>query len=223
MKLSNITLVSITNQEKYLDTIKAIDFSCKDIDFADVKIISNVNHKTKYGHIHNDSVETIVGYNQICINELNDIVKTDFCLIIQWDGFVINPNLWTERFLDYDYIGAPWDHAISKNRIGNGGFSLRSKKFLEVSQKLTYDPNNCKWLYSWQKHYRDITPEDWFICYDNYEYMIENGIKFPSTKLAASFAIEYPVPCHRFDKNDISTYKSFGFHGHFNAGAMSLL
>lgn len=223
MNLSTITLISITNQDKYLDTIKAIDFTCKDLEFADVKIISNIKINDKYEHIHNNAVDTLIGYNEICINSLYDIVKTDFCLIVQWDGFVINPQLWKNEFFNYDYIGAPWDHAVSKNRIGNGGFSLRSKKFLEVSKSLKYEPHNCKWLYDWQANYRDVAPEDWFICYNNYEYIVEQGVKFPNVKLASDFAIEYPVPCHRFDKNDISTYKSFGFHGNFNTGAMSLL
>jgi hypothetical protein len=223
MNLSNITLISITNQDKYLDTVKAIDFTCKSLDFADVKIISNIKINDKYEHIHNNAVNTLVGYNEICINGLYDIVKTDFCLIVQWDGFVINPQLWKNEFLNYDYIGAPWDHAVSKNRIGNGGFSLRSKKFLEVSKSLKYEPHNCEWLYDWQANYRDVAPEDWFICYNNYEYVVEQGVKFPNVKLASDFAIEYPVPCHRFDKSDISTYKSFGFHGNFNTGAMSLL
>lgn len=34
------------------------------------------------------------------------------------------------RFLEYDFIGAPWDHLVAKDprvRVGNGGFSLRSR------------------------------------------------------------------------------------------------
>ena len=223
MKLPQVTLIAITHQDKYLETIKAVDFSCKQVEFAKVKIVSNTKENDIYDHIRSDLVSDLTGYNQLCINHLNEIIDTEFCLIVQWDGFIINSEMWTDEFLNYDYIGAPWDHAISKNRIGNGGFSLRSKRFLEASNKLTYKSNNCEWLYDWQKNYRDITPEDWFLCYENYEYMVNHNIKFPSVKLAATFAIEYPIPCHRFDKNDISTYKSFGFHGNFNKGAMDLI
>ena len=60
---------------------------------------------------------------------LPNIIKTEFMLGIHDDGFVINPNLWTDQFLKYDYIGAPWSHTIpyygQKYRVGNGGFSLR--------------------------------------------------------------------------------------------------
>jgi hypothetical protein len=224
MNLSQITLVAITDENKYKDTIKAVDFSCKDIDFGDINIISNVEQSTnKYKHIKNELVNDLVGYNNICIHGLSELINTEFCLIIQWDGFIINPNLWTNDFLNYDYIGAPWDHASSKNRVGNGGFSLRSKKFLDISNTLDYNPHECEWIYDWQKNYRDIKPEDWFLCYESYEYMINHNIKFPSPKIASTFAIEYPLPCHPFIKEDINTYNSFGFHGHFNTAAMNLL
>ena len=43
--------------------------------------------------------------------------------------------LWDPKFLNYDYIGALWPH-YKENQVGNGGFSLRSKKLLESSRKL---------------------------------------------------------------------------------------
>lgn len=225
MNLSNITLVGITNKEKYQDTIRAIKFSCKDILFGQVKIICNekIENSDDIIHEHSELLNTAAGYGKFCVNHLKEFINTDFCLLVQWDGFVINSNLWQDRFLEYDYIGAPWDHPISRNKVGNGGFSLRSKRFLEVSSELTINTDSCEWLYDWQKDFRDVTPEDWFICYENYDYMIKNNIKFPNAKLASCFSVEYPIPCHRFDKNDINTYKSFGFHGHFNTAAMNLL
>ena len=81
---------------------------------------------------------------------LNNYIDSDFVLIIQDDGHIVNPHLWDNEFLNYDYIGAPWpnnkkwknrfskyDEKVSSNiirnfnlnNIGNGGFSLRSKNF----------------------------------------------------------------------------------------------
>ena len=31
----------------------------------------------------------------------------DFVMVIQEDGHIVNPNLWDDEFLKYDYIGAP--------------------------------------------------------------------------------------------------------------------
>ena len=65
---------------------------------------------------------------------LKKYIDTDFCLIIQGDGFVIHPENWTDEFLKYDYIGAPWRNLAHYSfiRVGNGGFSLRSKKLLKI-------------------------------------------------------------------------------------------
>ena len=67
-------------------------------------------------------------------------------------------NRWRDEFLEYDYIGAPWNvPAGSRNNIGNGGFSLR-RKFLEVSSKLRYNPDDCEWLHPSQKLALPIAP-----------------------------------------------------------------
>lgn len=57
----------------------------------------------------------------VCAND----VKTSHCLVIQYDGFPIDPWMWRDEFLKYDFIGAPWP---VRGYVGNGGFSLRSTK-----------------------------------------------------------------------------------------------
>ena len=59
------------------------------------------------------------GYSEFVIRELHKYVDTSHCLLVQWDGYVLNPKSWLPQFLDYDYIGAPWNG----NVVGNGGFS----------------------------------------------------------------------------------------------------
>jgi hypothetical protein len=64
-------------------------------------------------------------------------------LVAQWDGFVWQHRMWDPAFLDYDYIGAPWPAHLTRgeqhrnHRVGNGGFSLRSRK---LQQFLAEDP-----------------------------------------------------------------------------------
>ena len=36
------------------------------------------------------------------VYELKDHIKTDFCLVVHADGFVIHPELWRDEFLDYE-------------------------------------------------------------------------------------------------------------------------
>ncbi|MFM6811478.1 MAG: DUF5672 family protein, partial [Dolichospermum sp.] len=106
--------------------------------------------------------------------ELNSFIETEFCLVTQGDGFIINPQFWSEEFLNYDYIGAPWrkqSHLVNsqgqtvnildlnKNRVGNGGFSLRSKRLLELCSELDFDNIQTSSL-----------SEDLIICYYFYDW-----------------------------------------------------
>lgn len=127
-------------------------------------------------------------YSYLAVKELNNYVDTDFVMLFQNDGFIDNVGKWTDRFLDYDYIGAPWwykDH----NNVGNGGFSIRSKKLLEV---LATD-----------KHIEQVVPEDHHICRTYGDYLREHhGIKFAPEELALQFSVEHGVYTDQF-----------GFHG----------
>ena len=78
-------------------------------------------------------------HNRLLLSEMTNHVTTDFAIYCQWDGFGINPQHWTDEFLHYDYIGAPW-HSIPPYhptlRVGNGGISVRSKRWLEACATL---------------------------------------------------------------------------------------
>ena len=87
-----------------------------------------------------------------------------------------------------DFGGGELKGISGLNRVGNGGFSLRSKKLLEASASIPIQCNG---------------PEDVFICNDNYDYFIKNGIKYAPVEIADKFSKDYSQ-C----KND-----TFGFHG----------
>jgi hypothetical protein len=116
-------------------------------------------------------------YSEFMIKQLNNYVDSPYCLHIQYDGYVLNPKAWTNDYLNYDYIGAAWDHGPIST-VGNGGFSLRSKQLLEI---LALD-NNIKVGH----------PEDHYICRSglNYEYLISKDIKFAPIEVAKKFSIE---------------------------------
>jgi hypothetical protein len=67
-------------------------------------------------------------YSSFVIKKLNEYIDTDYVLINQWDGYIINFDKWSDQFFDYDYIGAPWWWKDDSLYGGNGGFSLRSKE-----------------------------------------------------------------------------------------------
>ena len=134
-------------------------------------------------------IKTTNDYSSIVLENLDEIVQSDHFLIFQWDGFPTHANNWNEEFLNYDYIGSP-----DGGWVGNGGFSLRSKKLLKAIKHLgiKIDKNNPF-----------IQTEDMLICY-HYRAQLENeGIKFAPLSIAEKFS---------FDANPHKK-PVFGFHG----------
>lgn len=209
-QLNDITLITVTSVEieRAANALLVSSESCK---FGAIKLLSpnkpNILHRT----IEHVSIPPIdfTGYSKFMIEELYKVVDTNFCLVVQADGFVTNPSLWTNEFLDYDYVGAPWPSAVQvhngsisqinfdKNRVGNGGFSLRSKKLLEVCSQVKFDALEFP-----------IKSEDLIICHFLFEEMCKVGIRFAPLQLASRFSIESPI-----DRHANSLALSFGFHG----------
>jgi hypothetical protein len=81
------------------------------------------------------NLKTSQEYNKLLTSrEFTEAIPTETFLIFQTDS-MINPahkNL-IEKFIDYDYVGAPWKSIIS---VGNGGFSLRKRStMLKIIEK----------------------------------------------------------------------------------------
>jgi hypothetical protein len=80
-----------------------------------------------------ENLETQTDYSRILSSrEFTEKIPTETFIVFQTDS-MINPNHkdLLEKFLQYDYVGAPWpwDHL----KVGNGGFSLRKRsKMLHI-------------------------------------------------------------------------------------------
>ena len=131
-------------------------------------------------------------YSLFVVRSLLPHVASSHALVMQWDGYVVNPGAWDPRFLDCDYLGAKWFWQPEGMRVGNGGFSLRSRRLLQALQ----DPRIIV---------DDV--EDNVIC-QKYRSLLEqdHAIRFGSEELADRFSFEAAYP--------IGT--PFGFHGLFN-------
>jgi len=129
---------------------------------------------------------TIDGYSLWMLRELGRHITTDYVLIVQADGYILNPSLWSEDFLKYDYIGAVWPHHPTFS-VGNGGFSIRSRSLCKLT-------GSCPIPYAMEQ-------EDAYICKlmrDKYK-----NIKFAPEEIARRFSVE-----HEFLNED----EVFGFH-----------
>ncbi|WP_298902508.1 DUF5672 family protein [uncultured Psychroserpens sp.] len=169
LNLDNVTLLGVDCID-INRLIQAADISQKFVSFKSVKLLTHLESSDKR-IVRIPQIDSIEGYSKFMIKELEKYVDTEFVLIFQYDGFVLNPNRWSETFLEYDYIGAPafWG-------MGNGGFSLRSKKLLSILS----ETNDIE----------EFHPEDLRICKTYRSSLESKGIQFAPEEIAHKFSVE---------------------------------
>jgi len=195
MKLKNITLFIYETRSLEL-ALFSINKSTEYIQFGKIILATTYEISHSTGLANQEIINVIqinpeISYSEYIIKGLPNIIETDYVLITQWDSWVTNPSKWSDEFLSYDYIGAPWPNK-NKNNVGNGGFSLRSKRLLHAAKKIGGN---------------DFHPEDIFICQLHRQELEEkHEIRFAPTSIASDFSFERQLP-HKV---------TFGFHGLFN-------
>jgi hypothetical protein len=177
---------SVNYYEKYLS-------NC-----ADVIDIDILNYK-----FHIDIYNKLLTSNDLW-DSLEDYTK---CLIIQDDGVLLRNGI--EKFLSYDYIGAPWADAVgneylktnvNSNMVGNGGFSLRTvSKMKEIIE--TYQKEKNILFY---QNLNNI-PEDVYFC--KYLHCITTN-KMPTSNDASYFSSEEII-----NMDSIGIHKLWCYHG----------
>ena len=216
LKLPDVTILALGSTQ-VKENLMALKMSTKKIDFGAVKFISHEEPKNlpegityeKFNDFENISYKEFSYY---CIYKLVEHVDTKYMLMIHPDGFVINPELWSDDFLEWDYIGAVWpfrndafiDPFGNHQRVGNGGFTLRSRKVLEVPQieDIPFEVNEG----TFYKHMNaGAYNEDGNICVHNRHLFKKHGVKFAPVDVAVRFSQELPVP-------EATGIKPFGFH-----------
>lgn len=225
IKLNEVTLICIDGAGKFNSAIEAIKNSTNEIKFANVVLLTcETFNKSDYCEIINIPKMTWNEYNEFVITKFSNYFNTDYAILCQDDGYVSNPKMWSNDFLKYDYIGAPWsldlmnqlmfnlekgldlnglnfEHKLKLNnyngnsyRVGNGGFALRSKRLCEFTKQF-----GDKYLNK---------PEDNIISIYEKEFIENNGMKIAPLEIAAKFSVESATELNPFrDKN-----KTFGFH-----------
>ena len=184
----SISLV-LADTENHVLAKAAVKHCISKFNFDRVIIFTNAEeYWNGYNPVIIPRIESLPDYNKIIINSLPDYLETDYCIIAQFDGFILNPEEFSPHFFHYDYIGAPW-HQHSNFNVGNGGFSWRSRKLVESASNLPFN---------------GLEPEDEFICRTS-RNILEDKFKchFATESIASHFSFEY----YRV------RYPTFGFHG----------
>ncbi|UUR08087.1 DUF5672 family protein [Sphingomonas glaciei] len=175
-------------------TLAALRQSMRGIDFAAVKLLTDDRVEPGAGieRIAIPAITSAPAYSHFILRDLIRYVSTQHVMVVQWDGFVTQPSLWRAEFLLFDYVGALWPQFGDGHDVGNGGFSLRSRKLLEACLDPAFKPEH---------------PEDVAIGRTNRRLLEEkHGIRFADARTARRFSRE----------RDGSSEPSLGFHGVFN-------
>jgi hypothetical protein len=190
LDLPEVTLIAATSVNVEA-TIKAIEVCRQTIRFAACKLLTHCEPPRQVAGIEVVIIPRLTSaqaYSHFILRELADHVATSCCLVVQWDGHVVNTARWDPHFLDYDYIGASWPQFRDGRDVGNGGFSLRSRRLLEACRDERFVAGH---------------PEDVAICRHNRTWLEAQGLRFPPRELA-----------DRFSAERASTLDNvFGFHG----------
>ena len=148
---------------------------------------------------------------------LQNFIETEYCITVQDDGWVLNGDNWNDAFWEYDYIGAPCHAAFVGNQlipnyrwvglpaptiIQNGGFSLRSRKYLQAPSKFGV-------MYYFGSS--DVIQNEDVQLTGIYRETLERfGIRFAKIDLAKYFSIEF---LGRGVHDNLNFDNLFGLHG----------
>jgi hypothetical protein len=219
-KTISITCIDTFSYDKSIFAIKKTIEKLKDITnltcvywFSDIDIPEKLEIPVKWIKIDKLSEDFNDKYSEITLKLCPKHCVEDYNLIVQYDGFAVNSDAWTNEFLNYDYIGAVWRDGV----VGNGGFSLRSKKLYEALIELNpetssdlIDKTFNNFVLKADNPNKKYVPEDVIICRILKDKLIQDyNIIFAPSGVASRFSVEYSnskVPKHWLGK-------SLGFHG----------
>jgi hypothetical protein len=193
LSLPSVTLIAVTSVN-ITATISALRASMRQARFGAIRLLTDKDGAPEGGieRIRIAPLMSAHAYSCFMLHDLLDHVSTDFALVVQWDGFITHSAMWEDGFLSWDYIGAPWPQFRDGHDVGNGGFSLRSRRLLQACR----DPD-----------FKALHPEDVAIGRVNRPLLeARHGIRFADATSARRFSKE----------RDSSPLPSFGVHGVFN-------
>jgi len=191
LELPQVTVCAATSVNVKA-TMRALEACLAQVDFAACKLFTDAPAEhPDISVVPIPRLNSAAAYSDFMLSQLVDHVETSHCLVVQWDGHLIDAERWRPEFLDYDYIGASWPQFDDGHDVGNGGFSLRSRRLMEA----------CR-----EGQFKLFHPEDVAIGRANRSWLEGRGMRFAPRTLADLFATE----------RSGSLKDSFGYHGVWN-------
>lgn len=133
-------------------------------------------------HLDRDAFQTWV------VKSVEPYVQSDFLMWVGEDGFPLRPERWSDDFLLYDFLGAPWADGV----VGNDGFCIQSRRYLyTLAHEMPWHPGGRN--------------SDWWALHDNDP--AKYGLSIAPVDVARRFSLETLL------NPDYPDASAFGFHG----------
>lgn len=221
MKHDNITVVAIYGDGRGLQAIPALQKTADALPGSKQLLITNVPLATDIPQKYIAAPLDYHGYSNFCLYSLWKYIDTDYALIVQHDGWALNPDNWNDRWLEYDFIGGlthaalvgesfyanyQWVGMPNAVVVQNGGFSLRSQKLMRG----LVDNGIMPKMYTLNM----LNNEDVQLTTFLRPSLESVGVKFAPDDEAKVFAFEHLSPTVHAD---VDITKMFGHHSRFRA------
>lgn len=237
----NLTIVSVTGHQSFAEgALRSIISSCEKMPGSRGVLILPELLLDVPNYITQHSIKPF-GYQEyslFMVYALHNYIKTDYVITVQDDGWIIDGKNWSDDFYNYDYIGSPvhlayiqhpegtrwlsgfqWTPYLQENNtfitfIQNGGFSFRSKRFLQMPTALQLpfsipapnglegSPASLHW--PTYEHLEDVQ-----LCVTMRSKLESAGLRFAPLDVAKRFSIEH-AGGHLHSLDDINNV--FGHH-----------
>lgn len=164
---------------------------CGNINYDSIcDIVKNIGLDIKIIKLPYDNLNQATYSKLLASLEFWDLIVGEKVLIHQEDSCIFKNNI--NDFMEWDYIGAPWKHYVGENmKVGNGGFSLRSKSITkQVINKLPINNHETKWKVYDNKV--PVSPEDVYFVDVMTKYNIGKIAPFETAKLFSTENINEP-------------------------------
>lgn len=141
-----------------------------------------------HGTFFRESLVNQIDVDHVFLDVVIPMIRTEFVMMVQNDGFMIGAKNWSADFLKYDYIAAPWKPDFpSCNRVGCGAFTLQSQRFLRAQRKHRH-------LYpsAIETPHKGL---DYWVSHTMHPiFTMQEGIQYAPLDMACRWALEYEIP-----------------------------
>jgi hypothetical protein len=194
LRLHDVTLVVIESRYPYIKlTEDSVRRTLSLVEFDDILLFSGHTFMLPAPTIRVD-IHSSLDAQKLYWSGVRPYLKTSHALFAHWDSWVVNPDCWQDEFMQCDWLGARWSFHKPPHNVGNGGFSLRSKRLMDV-------------LETERDRLPVALPEDDAICRRYRPYLEQNyNLRWGTEEQAMRFANE----------SDNTEPLGFGFHAVWN-------